>query len=54
MIGQTAKLIQAMTKWEGHVTDASFENSMIVKQFTFRSVNSFSRLFYMGFWQRYV
>lgn len=43
---------QAMTAWEGHVTDAGAENSLIVKRFTFRCVNSFSRLFYLGFWQR--
>lgn len=41
-----------MTAWEGHVTDAGAENSLIVKRFTFRCVNSFSRLFYLGFWQR--
>ncbi|CAM9672917.1 unnamed protein product, partial [Choristocarpus tenellus] len=43
---------KATTKWEGHVTGAAAENSMIVKCFTFQCVNSYSRLFYLGFWQR--
>ena len=36
------------------MTEAAAENSMTVKRFTFRCVNSFSRLFYLGFWQRCV
>lgn len=47
-----ARAVQAMTNWEGHLTDAAHENSMIVKRSLFRFVNSYSRLFYQGFWQR--
>lgn len=41
-----------MTEWEGHLTGAASENSLLVKRFTFQCVNSYSRLFYLGFWQR--
>eukprot|EP00903_Cladosiphon_okamuranus_P008980 g8591.t1 len=50
--GAHLKWAQALTTWEGHVTEAAAENSMTVKRFTFGCVNSFSRLFYLGFWQR--
>ncbi|CAM9819603.1 unnamed protein product, partial [Hapterophycus canaliculatus] len=50
--GMHWKWAKALTDWEGHVTEAGAENSMTVKRFTFRCVNSFSRLFYLGFWQR--
>ncbi|CAN0379887.1 unnamed protein product, partial [Ectocarpus fasciculatus] len=46
------KWAHALTTWEDHVTEAGAENSMTVKRFTFRCVNSYSRLFYLGFWQR--
>jgi len=36
-------------EWENHRTDQDFQNAMIAKSFSFKFVNSFASLFYLGF-----
>ncbi|KAL1525420.1 hypothetical protein AB1Y20_020279 [Prymnesium parvum] len=38
-----------LTEWENHRTQHGFEESLIVKTFAFRFVNSFASLFYVAF-----
>merc|ERR1719361_1975687 len=36
-------------EWENHRTEQDFQNAMIFKSFSFKFVNSFASLFYLGF-----
>lgn len=42
-----------LTDFENHATNSSYENSLILKNFIFRFVNSYSSLFYIAFLKRY-
>jgi hypothetical protein len=42
-------VIEKLTEIENHRTDTEFENSMIVKLFSFLFVNSYSGFFYLAF-----
>jgi hypothetical protein len=42
-----------LTDNENHRTPSDYENSLIVKNFLFKFVNSFSSLFYIGFFKQY-
>lgn len=41
-----------LTTWENHRTDSDFENALISKIFIFYFVNSYTSLFYIGFFKK--
>jgi hypothetical protein len=41
-----------LTNWENHRTQTDYENSLIIKIFLFQFVNSYTSLFYVGFFKR--
>lgn len=41
-----------MTDWENHRTQTDYENRLIIKIFLFQFVNSYTSLFYVGFFKR--
>ena len=45
-------IAEKLTKWENHETESSYQNSLIMKTFTFQFVNSFLTLFYTAFVDR--
>ncbi|RKP20294.1 hypothetical protein ROZALSC1DRAFT_21527 [Rozella allomycis CSF55] len=46
-----ARISLLLTKWENHKTDTQFEDSLILKLFLFDFINSYSSLFYIGYFK---
>ena len=43
-----------LTAWENHRTESAYENSLILKSFSFQFVNSYTSFFYIAFFRSQV